>query len=44
MLGGEDRQTLYMVTAATSDQVKAQEKRTGCIETARTSVPGAGLP
>jgi sugar lactone lactonase YvrE len=44
MLGDEDRKTLYMVTAATSDQVKAQEKRTGCIETARTTVPGAGLP
>jgi len=44
MLGDEDRQTLYMVTAETSDQVKAQEKRTGCIETARTTVPGAGLP
>src|ERR1019366_4949093 len=44
MLGDEDRRTLYMLTAATSDQVKAQEKRTGCIETARTTVPGAGLP
>jgi sugar lactone lactonase YvrE len=44
MLGDDDRKTLYMVTAATSDQVKAQEKRTGCIETARTTVPGAGLP
>jgi sugar lactone lactonase YvrE len=44
MLGDEDRKTLYMVTAATSDQVRAQEKRTGCLETARTTVPGAGLP
>jgi sugar lactone lactonase YvrE len=44
MLGGEDRKTLFMITAETSDQVKAQEKRTGCIETARTTVPGAGLP
>jgi sugar lactone lactonase YvrE len=44
MLGGEDRKTLFMVTAATSDQVKAQEERTGGIETARTTVPGAGLP
>jgi sugar lactone lactonase YvrE len=44
MLGGEDRKTLFMVTAATSDQVKAQEARTGGIETARTNVPGAGLP
>jgi sugar lactone lactonase YvrE len=44
MLGGEDRKTLFMVTAATSDQVKAQEARTGGIETANTTVPGAGLP
>jgi sugar lactone lactonase YvrE len=44
MLGGEDRRTLFMVTAATADQVKAQEARTGAIETAHTTVPGAGLP
>jgi len=44
MLGDEDRTTLYMCTAATSDQVKAQERRTGCIEKARTTVPGVGLP
>jgi sugar lactone lactonase YvrE len=44
MLGGEDRRTLFLVTAASSDQAKAQEARTGCIETVRTTVPGAGLP
>jgi sugar lactone lactonase YvrE len=44
MLGGEDRKTLYMVTAPSANQVKAQEQRMGCIEMARTTVPGAGLP
>jgi sugar lactone lactonase YvrE len=44
MLGGEDRTTLYMVTGTSSEREKAMEKRSGCIETARTSVPGAGLP
>jgi sugar lactone lactonase YvrE len=44
MLGGEDRKTLFMVTAATSDQEAAQVKRTGCIEIARTTVPGTGKP
>jgi sugar lactone lactonase YvrE len=44
MLGDEDRQTLYLVTAASSDAAKARAARNGALEKVRTSVPGAGLP
>jgi sugar lactone lactonase YvrE len=44
MLGGEDRLTLYLVTAASSDAAKARVARNGALEQVRTSVPGAGLP
>jgi sugar lactone lactonase YvrE len=44
MLGDEDRLTLYMVTADTSDAAKARVDRNGAIEKVRTSVRGAGLP
>ena len=44
MLGDDDRQTLYLVTAATSDAAKARAERNGALEKVRTSVPGAGLP
>jgi sugar lactone lactonase YvrE len=44
MLGDEDRQTLYLVTADTSDGKKANLERNGALEKVRTSVPGAGLP
>jgi sugar lactone lactonase YvrE len=44
MLGDEDRQTLYLVTAENSDAAKARAARNGAIEKVRTSVPGAGLP
>jgi sugar lactone lactonase YvrE len=44
MLGDDDRQTLYLVTAKSSDAAKARAERNGAIERARTSVPGAGLP
>ena len=44
MLGGDDRQTLYLVTAAASDAAKARAERNGALEQVRTSVPGAGLP
>lgn len=43
MLGGEDRRTLYMITAPTSGE-EAAATRNGRIETARVEVPGAGLP
>lgn len=42
MLGGEDRRTLYVLTAADSDpKVTA---RTGRVELTRVEVPGAGWP
>jgi sugar lactone lactonase YvrE len=44
MLGDEDRQTLYLVTAAWSDAAKARAERNGALERVRTTVPGAGLP
>ena len=44
MLGDEDRQTLYIVTADSSDAAKARIERNGAIERIRTSVPGTGLP
>jgi sugar lactone lactonase YvrE len=44
MLGGEDRQTLYLVTAVSSDAAKARADRNGALEQVHTSVPGAGLP
>jgi sugar lactone lactonase YvrE len=44
MLGDEDRKTLYLVTADSSDAAKARAARNGAIERVRTSVPGAGLP
>ncbi|HUC05097.1 MAG TPA: SMP-30/gluconolactonase/LRE family protein [Acidimicrobiales bacterium] len=44
MLGDEDRRTLYLVTADSSDAAKARAARNGTLERVRTSVPGAGLP
>jgi sugar lactone lactonase YvrE len=44
MLGGEDRTTLYLVTAPTSHAAQASAQRNGALEKAHTSVPGAGLP
>lgn len=43
MLGGEDRQTLWLVTAPTSG-TRAAETTLGRIETVRVDIPGAGLP
>jgi sugar lactone lactonase YvrE len=44
MLGDDDRQTLYLVTAESSHAAKARAERNGALEKVRTSVPGAGLP
>ncbi|KAI9006961.1 gluconolactonase [Hyaloraphidium curvatum] len=44
MLGGEDRKTLYCVTAPDSDSDNRKAAREGRIEIARVDVPGAGLP
>lgn len=43
MLGGDDRRTLYMITAPTSGETAART-RNGRIESVRVDVPGAGLP
>ncbi len=44
MLGGPDRKTLFICTAADSDPARCVEQRSGRIETLRVDVPGAGLP
>ena len=44
MLGGEDRRTLYMCTAPSSDPKETVGMRGGRIEAVRVEVPGAGLP
>jgi len=44
MLGDDDRRTLYLVTAESSDANKARVERHGALEKVRTSVPGAGKP
>jgi sugar lactone lactonase YvrE len=44
MLGGEDRRSLYIMTAPTSDRFKIADKRDGRIEVVEVTVPGAGLP
>ena len=43
MLGGEDRRTLFMVTAPSSGE-DAHDNPAGRIETTRVEIPGAGLP
>ncbi len=43
MLGGDDRRTLYLVTAPTSGD-RAAATRAGRIERTRVDVPGAGRP
>ena len=43
MLGGDDRRTLYVCTAAHHDPAKTGDL-SGRIEAARVDVPGAGLP
>ncbi|WP_436772600.1 SMP-30/gluconolactonase/LRE family protein [Yinghuangia sp. YIM S09857] len=45
VLGGGDRRTLLMVTAATlGDAAKSRELRAGRVEAVRVAVPGAGRP
>ena len=44
MLGGEDRKTLYVLTASGSDPEDCAARRLGRIEAVRVDVPGAGLP
>ena len=44
MLGGADRRTLYVCTAASSDPKETPGLRSGRIEAIEVDVPGAGLP
>ncbi len=44
MLGGEDRRTLYLVTAPSPAASQRRGERQGAIEQCRVDVPGAGLP
>jgi sugar lactone lactonase YvrE len=44
MLGGPDRRTLFVLTAATHDPERARAERRGRIETVPVEVPGAGWP
>lgn len=44
MLGGDDRRTLFICTAESSNPAKTLPKMSGRIEKARVEVPGAGLP
>ena len=44
MLGGDDRKTLYVLTASGSDPEDCAARRLGRVETVRVDVPGAGLP
>ena len=43
MLGGPERRTLFICTAASSDPNQT-DTRTGRIERVEVDVPGAGLP
>ncbi|MDE3083238.1 MAG: SMP-30/gluconolactonase/LRE family protein [Acidobacteriota bacterium] len=44
MLGGEDRSTLYVMTAPTSDRFVVADVRAGRVEAVTVAVPGAGRP
>jgi len=44
MLGGEDRKTLYVLTASGSDPEDCAARRLGKVEVVQVDVPGAGLP
>jgi sugar lactone lactonase YvrE len=43
-LGGPARQTLFLITAATTSLAEASQSRSGRIETCEVAVPGAGWP
>ena len=44
MLGGDDRRTLFIVTAQSSDPEACRAQRSGRIEYTRVAAPGAGWP
>jgi sugar lactone lactonase YvrE len=43
-LGGDDRRTLFLLSAADRSAKALQGRRTGIVEQVRVRVPGAGLP
>jgi len=44
MLGGEDRRSLFIMTAPTSDRFEIADKHEGRIEVVEVAVAGAGVP
>src|SRR5262249_33536380 len=44
MLGGPERRTLFILTAASHDPAKQKREKTGRIEYVEVAVPGAGWP
>ena len=44
MLGGPDRQTLFLLTCGSANPEACRAERTGKVEAVRVEVPGAGLP
>jgi sugar lactone lactonase YvrE len=44
MLGGEDRDTLFVMTSGSSDRFEIADKTDACIEAVQVDVPGAGAP
>ena len=44
MLGGEDRKTLFMLTAPSVEAEECQKLRGARVEMLAVTVPGAGLP
>jgi sugar lactone lactonase YvrE len=44
MLGGENRRTLFVLTAPSIDEAECVKLRTARIETLEVEIPGAGLP
>jgi hypothetical protein len=44
MLGGDDRRTLYLITAPTASIASSTPLAEGRIESIRVDVPGAGRP
>ena len=44
MLGGDDRKTLFIMSAESSNPIDSEKNRSGRVETIRVDIPGAGLP
>ena len=44
MLGGDDRKTLFILTANSSDPEECKQSRSGRIEISRVAIAGSGLP